>query len=70
MACNDRLVPKLCLIIIVGVNVSFQNIHAWTSVTTQNGRVPSVRVWPCSGHELLKTGASEDQWTIAPSCDE
>jgi hypothetical protein len=33
MAYNDRLVPKLYLIV-VGVNVSFGNVHSWTSVTT------------------------------------
>jgi hypothetical protein len=51
MACNDRLMGELSLII-VGVNVLFRNIHSWTSVTNQNGRIPSVQVWPRSGLEL------------------
>jgi hypothetical protein len=51
MDCNDHLVSELSLII-VGVNVSFRNVRLCTSVTTKNGRVPSMRVWPRLGHEL------------------
>jgi hypothetical protein len=51
MAYNDHLMPKLFLII-VGVNLLFQNVRLWTLVTTRNGCVPSVRVCPRLGHEL------------------
>jgi hypothetical protein len=48
MAYNDRLVPKLSLLI-VGVNVSLRNVRGHQLPPRH---IPSVWVWPRSGHEL------------------